>query len=590
MSIRTREGGFRGVASIVHLERSTADAPSRAAGEGVFHEFHTAAVWPFRLGSAPAVSQPEALESRQLLATGMGATYLSPWLPTDQFVTNPITHQRELYLATEAINPNNPNSPGLSNEGKVVTGTDREGDKWVITVHGPGKVIVTDTTPNDGVLDDDINTIQLVGTNPKSTYVTGNVIASNTIPANFNGSNPPPSNGTILFNQLIAISGVKSIELNGFDLSDQVTPAVTSNDRRLPLRRRRRALVRQHQSASRIRRSTPPRTRSSSANRTRRSRCSRRSISTTSTTWFQQHDAERAVDHAAHDAVGRVHDQRRGPQLRHRLGQSGAVPWRRVPVRVPAGRDDGPNVGAGDGDQQPQRARVRQELHGVAVAGAVLVGEQRAQLPAQGDVRRQCRRRRHRRQGQDRQAHLQARTRQPHGVYHGQAANGLLLPATIYGTPKASTGYPAAGFLGGQIRAKSIKKLNVGQANVQVQTAQNPNFVQLEEQGYPDLCHQHRLFASPTRSITTSGSIGQANVSGTSLNTEIKTGFDLTSFICRAWRGLATPSEIQAAQGEGRPDQYGRVGHLPPGEQSLRQANGDRRSGPDQQELHRQEV
>ena len=141
-------------------------------------------------------------------------------------VTNPITHQRELFIGSESVNPNNPNSPGFNNEGKVVTGTDRAGDKWTITVHGPGKVIVTDTTPNDGVLDDDINTIQLVGTSLKSTYVTGNVIASNRS-ANSTGA-IRPSNGTILFNQLIATSGVKSIELNGFDLSDQVTPAVTS--------------------------------------------------------------------------------------------------------------------------------------------------------------------------------------------------------------------------------------------------------------------------------------------------------------------------------------------------------------------------
>ncbi len=109
-----------------------------------------------------------------------------------------------------------------------MSGTDREGDQWTITVHGPGKVIVTDTTPNDGLLDDDINTIQIVGSSLTSTYVTGNVIASNRIPANFNGSNPSPSDGTILFNELIALSGVKSIELNGFDLSNQVTPAVTS--------------------------------------------------------------------------------------------------------------------------------------------------------------------------------------------------------------------------------------------------------------------------------------------------------------------------------------------------------------------------
>ena len=39
----------------------------------------------------------------------------------------------------------------------MVTGRDREGDEWQITVHGPGAVIVTDATPNDGALDDDLN-------------------------------------------------------------------------------------------------------------------------------------------------------------------------------------------------------------------------------------------------------------------------------------------------------------------------------------------------------------------------------------------------------------------------------------------------
>ncbi len=98
-------------------------------------------------------------------------------------------------------------------------------------------MIVTDTTPNDGVLDDDIDTIQLVGTSLTSTYVTGNVIASNKVPivdnisledisfsspnAQGNASGTPlqPSSGVIKFNELIDL-GVKSIELNGFDLSD----------------------------------------------------------------------------------------------------------------------------------------------------------------------------------------------------------------------------------------------------------------------------------------------------------------------------------------------------------------------------------
>ena len=120
---------------------------------------------------------PEALEDRQVLSTLL-PSYLSPWTPSDLPVTNPISHQRELVSERSLITPLNVNSPGLTNEGKIVSGTDREGNLWVITVHGPGKVIVTDTTPNDGVLDDDINTIQLVGTNPRTTYVTGNVQAS----------------------------------------------------------------------------------------------------------------------------------------------------------------------------------------------------------------------------------------------------------------------------------------------------------------------------------------------------------------------------------------------------------------------------
>ncbi len=52
---------------------------------------------------------------------------------------------------------------------------DRAGDEWTITVHGPGQVIVTDTTPNDGGLDDDIATIQIINSNLRTTYVTGTV-------------------------------------------------------------------------------------------------------------------------------------------------------------------------------------------------------------------------------------------------------------------------------------------------------------------------------------------------------------------------------------------------------------------------------
>src|SRR5271165_6415909 len=158
---------------------------------------------------------PERLESRQLLSTGI-PSYLSLYTPSDLYVTNPITNQRIPTSIRSLMQHNNPNSELLSNQGKIVSGVDRAGDQWTITVHGPGQVIVTDTTPNDGALDDDIATIQIINSSLQSTYVTGTVIAS---PREL-------TDGQVLFDRLIANSGVRSIVLNGFDLSANVTPAV----------------------------------------------------------------------------------------------------------------------------------------------------------------------------------------------------------------------------------------------------------------------------------------------------------------------------------------------------------------------------
>jgi hypothetical protein len=97
----------------------------------------------------------------------------------------------------------------LDNDGKVITGKDRQGNEYTITVHGPGVAIVSDTTPNDGSLDDDIDTIQLVGTDLHRTYVTGQVTSSARV----------ITDGSVRFNHLIAESGVASIILNGFTLA-----------------------------------------------------------------------------------------------------------------------------------------------------------------------------------------------------------------------------------------------------------------------------------------------------------------------------------------------------------------------------------
>jgi hypothetical protein len=169
-------------------------------------------------------SSLERLEGRELLSTTRVQPF-SQWLAvSDLPIFNPISHQpiKNSITRFEAQATVNPNSSFLGNEGKVVTGLDRLGNEYTITVHGPGTVIVTDTTPNDGVLDDNINTIQLINTNPKTTYVTGSVVASEKATPNAKNPQIGAALGTVLFNQLIDTQGVKSIDLNGFTLEQTV--------------------------------------------------------------------------------------------------------------------------------------------------------------------------------------------------------------------------------------------------------------------------------------------------------------------------------------------------------------------------------
>lgn len=146
----------------------------------------------------------EALETRQLLAATV-RSLLHPGLIID----------RPRNTSTPALFRNTPIGNGLhelaalDNDGKYLTGKDRAGNEWQITVHGPGVVVVTDATPNDGALDDDIDTIQLFGTDPNKTVVTGIVTASARV----------LTDGTVTFNHLIALEGVKTINLDGFTLA-----------------------------------------------------------------------------------------------------------------------------------------------------------------------------------------------------------------------------------------------------------------------------------------------------------------------------------------------------------------------------------
>ncbi len=164
-------------------------------------------------------SNLEALEGRQLLAQ-------SPYLAIQNYplseVPAPLNPGRVpgAYIA-HPIGSSLATLNSYQNQGKYLTGQDRQGNRWEIRVTGPGYAIVTDTTPADGVLDDDLNTITLVGTDPNTTVVTGQVEQSYRTISNYQQIT---TLGTVRFNRLEAINGVKSITLNGFLLTDTLTP------------------------------------------------------------------------------------------------------------------------------------------------------------------------------------------------------------------------------------------------------------------------------------------------------------------------------------------------------------------------------
>lgn len=160
-----------------------------------------------RIGNSPL----EALEARCLLAgpPAFGRLFAPSFRPP-----RTVSHFSPALKLAKPIGASAQTLSYLDNDGRNISGKDREGDEYFITVHGPGIVIVTDATPNDGVLDDDIDTIRIVGADPRRTYVTGQVVASSRV----------ITDGTVKFNRLVAENGVKSIILNGFNLTNTTPP------------------------------------------------------------------------------------------------------------------------------------------------------------------------------------------------------------------------------------------------------------------------------------------------------------------------------------------------------------------------------
>ena len=158
----------------------------------------------------------EALEGRQLLASNAAPGLYQAYNyihPTSTTATPSISVAHPIGTATPA------QLSALDEPSRLVTGKDRQGDEYIITVHGPGSVVVTDATPNDGVLDDDIDTIQIIGSTI-NTLVLGQVTTSARV----------TTSGTIPFNHLISENAVGHIELNGFSLQRTLsTPTATTS-------------------------------------------------------------------------------------------------------------------------------------------------------------------------------------------------------------------------------------------------------------------------------------------------------------------------------------------------------------------------
>ncbi len=158
----------------------------------------------------------ETLETRQLLAQ---STYLAlSAYPLTDFTASGAADPGRV-PAAQIDHPIGSSTAALNadqNQGRIITGQDRQGNRYQLKLTGPGYIIVTDATPDDGTLDDDLDTIRLVGTTSAS-VLTGQVQQSYNAPQVYTQL---PTLGMVRFNRLVADSAVKRITLNGFVLTD----------------------------------------------------------------------------------------------------------------------------------------------------------------------------------------------------------------------------------------------------------------------------------------------------------------------------------------------------------------------------------
>jgi hypothetical protein len=493
-------------------------------------------------------SSLERLEGRELLSTAR-ANPFAPWMAvSDLQVLNPITHQPEPLslhpLADQA--KVNPNAPFVNNQGKVVSGKDRVGNEYTITVHGPGTVIVTDTSPQDGVLDDNIDTIQLIGTDPNKTYVTGTVNTS----ARAHTDNPLI--GTVLFNKLVDVQGVKSVVLNGFTLEQTTTPTSGGAGTGIFLLGGTQ-LLQFHNINFAENTSEADQTPVYSI-----------IIGDPSTPLPAQVQPSIRLDEIFNTVVGGIQPAPITPLTTPTVTiQVNGVLHDLSFISASRGNPTNPATGF------PYTAGEQFLLPKTGVTGRTAV---QAKAIDNLDVRGAANNFTASRSVTPFQNGFSGLAHLGHARFHGPTdavgldvtdgtigtlkfdkglgnPTGTSLSATSTGLPANERSYAANGFVSGLVTAKTIHHVTANPANVTLQTATNPDFVQLRTTGEP------YYFARPGNALTSAAivsslSTGTVKIRGNTVNSEVKTGFHYPSFAA-GLEGTRAPSSISSLKVNG---------------------------------------
>lgn len=495
----------------------------------------------------------ESLEGRELMAT------LSPnqfqFYTTHDIPVQTKWHAGSFQYPFHAAETGPKRQMYLDNSNRVLYGEDRDGDQWVITVHGPGEIVVTDVTPNDGVLMDDIDTIQIVGANPRTTYVTGQVTSSNRV----------LTDGMVRFQQLISQNGVNSIILNGFALA-QTLPINEDNTVVQPgvgiylpggVQTLQIADIEAYNDVSGTFATNPVRVVVGDSAAPLRKAPIIRVGTIYNTMYSSQADGVPNVPQTTPTVSFEIY----GPT--HAITTNAIT--RQMPVAGLEARFPKPgaqgmtsiattSIGQFQAMGGVNYTRIARDT-GTGIspvtaldrAGLIHIGGTADALSVSSN-------------GPIRSLRLMRGLGDPDGTS----------TATMnYGTPAGQKGFPAYGYMGGQINAAAINRINIGAANTVMQVSNSPQFIQ-RTQGVTN--YFPRAGAAMTNAaITTSGSMGtpavhtgainhfgkriQSKASGVLINgdlvrSEIAAGFDYNQFVTGV-SPLTGPSVIRGLRQKG---------------------------------------